>query len=1186
MTLTRRQLLGSGAGALLAYALRGPLVTTADRVLGFRPALADPVDPVAFPSATAPFTVRASSTLAQDVFTTHQVALPTDGDGTVTATVTPVAHSDGPTAVVAGPDGLSLLRPDPDSPSGSVFTTVTGAAVDATGGLCAASRPDGSIALAFYVGDQWATAVLGLDGTASAVTTVDPGAGVYPATAFRASFAPDGTPTFAALGTTADQNPMLVVTEPATGTTRTYPIVSEDLLDQGPTDLYALVGTLGVTQLVVGVVQTATGTPYLLIEVEGGASARPVAWSGARVTSCYRLLAPFLFTPPGAPDAVAVMLWADSDGHPFLGALGQDGDLLSAPLALLSAPAYGLQPPAVTQAAWAADPVTGQVVCHLLDDGGRLWVQEVDLGTGATSTPVPLADGVTSLDAPQVGATSASTLFVTAPSPELDGTVVLTTLGRAATTQTWVLTPVHTANATHLQLSAYRTVLTVLDADDRPVAGHDLQVTPTFAVTGFDAAGGVVLPAGTATPLTTDATGQVTVAAPATALYAAQLTVVHDPGSGTPESLSVAPDGELHQFLAGGALNGWTSLAAAITANAGPGAAVPGLSPGDTAAVQAVAAAVGAAVQCGFAATGGAAAPAFTLSGLGSGTPVYTPGTAAPRRLLGSWWDDVVHDAESVWHAVERGVAAVSQVQSWFDAAEGYLVRLTLDIAGYVGTEIEYAVTDLRSAAVAVHGIFQALGADLDAVVNFLRTTFEDLLGGSDALAGTLYGWLTAGDDSTDGLGAVYAAIEELENLADDAFSSAESDVEQVLRDLQGRVTGQSITGQTGKTLPASGVSATHLAGDVRAGFLLQKVRGLPPGPPVQTSSGTAGALAMVDTAVGADPVIGQVLQQVLTVVGADDPHGLLTSLSFDQLVAQVLLTATDVALHLLDDALDAMLELLLFGLQDLQSLLTGDLDDVPLLGDLFRVLGLGDVTLGEVFCHLLAVPAVALGDLLFGKGWLPGGLAAGRGEVGASARTWADLLDVLSIVVNLFSIPGIVADDVAYEAAGREAPGKLGALNIVFEVLVNLVAFPFATDDTTGSLEWDPLTLADDNPLLGPHAPLLIWAIGFVPALLDLAASEVTRVPGEAVNQTLDKTLPAVDTALGLVLIVVDVLAAVAEGSDPVAITLSVVSWVSLVMKAFRYGRDSQYVVVSYVFDIGNPPAVVYTLLGGLVAG
>ncbi len=1106
-SITRRQLLSASAVTALGIPLVEPLgqhVSRSPRAVSAIPAA---------PSATTtleplpPYLLTHDSTLSEDYFLSSEVVETPD------ATVYPVIRSDGSQAaiLVSGADGTSatLVSHDPSGASQTGYVHVTVGMYAGAGGIFGAAAGPGQT---IYVGSMNNNNVY--------ISHVNPQGQVTPEDivtmptdyyAVEATFITDTAGRVRALvyatSTKGPSSSRLVLFDPVTKETTDLPIapISPEFqggfenmtFAAGPPSGGAVCGVVASQTLALGLVYGRTSVQVTTI----------------RGISSATVLAPPILTPnPPHPEQVAAVLYSDGTNAQVI-VCDANGNVIGSPLALLSAP--GLTPGTLGDAAWFQD-ATGLITCYVLA-GEVLYLQTIDL-TAPTpvSTPIPIEQNVNALYLPERGLTADTALLIAKDSVSVVGDWALSSLSRR-TTGAWVSTPIQMDSPTTYQVDTYRTMLTVTDSTGAPVRDYPISVTSTLDALAFQPTGAKPLPAGVAVSLTTDSWGQLCLATPATALYASSLAVSWGSGHGTTDTVTVNPDAELHGFLAGGAtgLNSYSSVTDALTQNSGAGKALTNLS---ASSADDVAKAITAAMKAGQAPTNPGASTPFTLTGLDTSTPTHK--SSVDHSLLvgdSDWWDRVKHDVESVWTAIERGIAKVSSMISEFDTALGqWTVSLVIAIDKYVTAKITYAIKDLRSAVVAIHGIFQALGADIVAAIKFLRTLVSEIMKDASVIAELLYGWLVLNPAKPDeGLGRALTELKSAKATVNADLAKAEKQLVAGITNMFAEV-GKSTTSTAMKS-DTSGRS-TSARSSVKSSYLHEKTRStsVPDRPPSQSSVAAASAIGDQVANHSATGSLHSSIKSKLPVTA--DPHDAL-DLTLG-VIGDVLVALVDDLITVAKDVLDGLLDILVDLVTAISDALSESLDDLPLIGGLLKALGVStDLTLGRLICYVVGFGAAALGDLFFGgRPWLPQTLSSPRTShrEGTLQTTdvdvWGVVLDLVTATVNgLLIEPTWVSD--AARLTKAPVPAIVSRYGVALEVLLQLISFPFATTKS-GELAWEPRGLPSGGSDL--MYPVAVWSVlGFIPALGDWLATV------EGAGRWATAGAPILDSLVGSVILV-----------------------------------------------------------------
>lgn len=312
-----------------------------------------------------------------------------------------------------------------------------------------------------------------------------------------------------------------------------------------------------------------------------------------------------------------------------------------------------------------------------------------------------------------------------------------------AATSMWQAGAVLQSGAQAFEVTRYRAEITFYDDQGHPMPAAKVAVSLAAGSSGTDiAAGGSIYPitAAGGTTLTTDTFGKLTLAVLTNAGLAAP-TLVLDAGDGA--TTTICPAQGIHDYLAGagplnptnptnpangsGALPTFDAKGATLTA-----AVVSGqpLAPGATSGLAGVAAQ---ALQQS-AAIGSGTTPAIVgfYGDLSRERPRYLEfSTRAefdahlatlPDAEPGSVWSDIGHFFSDVWEGIKNGVIVL---KDFVVDAVNKIAQLTLQIANEIQHGIKLALTGLEQAAQFMAGVFQAVEADIDKVIDWLKALFD-----------------------------------------------------------------------------------------------------------------------------------------------------------------------------------------------------------------------------------------------------------------------------------------------------------------------------------------------------------------------------------------------------------------------------------------------------------------------------
>lgn len=691
--------------------------------------------------------------------------------------------------------------------------------------------------------------------------------------------------------------------------------------------------------------------------------------------------------------------------------------------------------------------------------------------------------------------------------------------------------------ATSLQEdSAYRVTLTLTDkAWNRPVAGATVTITASSAaVATVEEDGGprgVVL-GNTPVVVKTDAQGEVYLAILADGLSAATLTITADQ---VDDAITVYPSGQVNGYfaqdtsqkidfldpLSGSTLQQATTPDGQVVA---PGASN-------------IADANDAASKMNQAAIWGAQGTNNNLQssirGRTDGNRAHLSrhrhrhGTKAVNRVgvaaQGSSIDNWVHDA---LHAIKKGAVRVTDLTV---DVKNKIINLTSDFVNWADGLISITVHDIEDAAHVLHAAFNKLAADIMKVVKWVENAVVGLLKDSARLSGLLGDWMDGCNNFieqqmraekvkvlrwlTNEESAVQAAFDKrragfadgvtLANLSSNPPTVLGARRPKLLRRLQ-------------KSVSASDDSddPNHPHGN----WFFRKVKhalsigGLQV--PEDSVTTIQSSLAQLDS--GARAALDD-----FAIAFADLQRAMITVVRHPQdagtLGVPLLLKSASEMIHgvfeLAKAIVDTMFDLFIAMSQAIEVILkTNDVGSIPIIGELFKLAGLGQIEMRSVALMILAFPATLAYKVAKGITAQPfGGLQATRHPKTTRRPTkrlladaQRDLTIISSSVIGVWAPFDAVSDGFL---ADKAEPPKL------FSV-VDMVA-PLALTALTS-----PSTNTDGHPTfaspLGDTASSMMftsWIMGAVPGFAAAAGifvghlqekKTLTKTAADSINDTL----------------------------------------------------------------------------------
>jgi hypothetical protein len=584
-----------------------------------------------------------------------------------------------------------------------------------------------------------------------------------------------------------------------------------------------------------------------------------------------------------------------------------------------------------------------------------------------------------------------STLFAIG----LDDTLSVLTLDSSG----WTQTLVRQDGNQQVEIDSYRVQVSVLDANGTPVPGASVQVGTDRPVGFWQPSGGSYLTPAAPVTLTADATGMLVFSVPAEELDCAVLTV-QAPGSPNTSPLTVIPDTDVRGFFNGtgmltdlGTLNGGNAPNALLVAkNSSGGDLFPGLT-GLTGDAQQQALKDSATALSTFI-TAGTRTPPVTIQSLKLimtgrvpsvqlSTEAFAFGDAPADDLTFS----LGHLFDTIGHALRHGAAKLASIAAnWTGEATGWVVSIGAEIAGVVQNFANLVITDMKDAYHAIGGFFQALGADIDEALQWLKHNVLALLKAA---------WDNGEQIATfigTGPAAFSYQVQKLSFETANFFTSLTSQANTLIGNVETAVTGETLAKAPQQTDPTDTGSSSAQSGLAKDFGLFTKVINDTPGmwlyhklqqdvPPVASlglPTFTQASYTDLVTQMGTDWTAGKdFIESVWTFLsttfqdlfGTTSAQARATDLPT---IFTELATMVDNFLSFCDDVAQTVLLIAQLALQELGALLTTPFQLVSatsLLGQVLDLLGIDPtVQLDKIMGMIVAFPATLVAEVL-GKG-------------------------------------------------------------------------------------------------------------------------------------------------------------------------------------------------------------------------
>lgn len=776
---------------------------------------------------------------------------------------------------------------------------------------------------------------------------------------------------------------------------------------------------------------------------------------------------------------------------------------------------------------WLQD---GLYTVNLLDSNGVVnMVQETSSsGTGSWASALPLTtipNGFATIFSVPTDPHEATMFAVGA-----DETLSVLSLDTSGWTQTQVR-----QDGPQLQsIDSYRVQASVLDANGAGVGLASVQVSTDRPAGFWQASGNTTVTPASPVTMTADGAGQIIFSVPAEELDCAVLTMqAVNPDGTLTAAFTVTPDTDVQAFLkgSGSLLNAGTTSAANLLAATNPanGPLFPALTnlPGNqqTSAATAVASGLTQLITVGMTAAPSASAPTQAmLLDLTQNPPVQTstnPNAYALDTAGHELQLSFSHLFDTIGHGIRHDASILKKtVVHWAGEAEGWLVDLALQIGDDIVNFTDLAITDMKDAFHVIGGFFQALGADIDSAINWLKLHVLELIKDADANAQVIKGWFTPF------LATLTDTITTIEIDTDTFFTNLQTQANTQISLLAQAVEDVEF-GSSAPLPPPTSDTGSHdsdllfkAAGDVisfmrhsPANWLLHKLREHIPQAP------SDGGPDFSDF----DAALEQVIQDVLTAVGdaidliesinttlwdAVKPFltdsGKFTQSSMGDFFT-ALTTTTDDALKLINEVLVIVFDAIKAAVAGLQDLLQYEFQAVPVIGDLLELAGV-DTTLS--IAHLVSLiasyPTTLINEIIGGGSLFPAdntpptaNAATNSPVAGSPGRVdgWGVGLNWMSgVVQTVWSFNDLMLDDGAAAGGGEntfQGNALTTSLDIVCPVVITMLQWPSPTTDAGLT---QPFWAGTNDK--GSGTDLIPWMIftTFIPP-----AAEIFAVIGDA---------------------------------------------------------------------------------------
>jgi hypothetical protein len=433
----------------------------------------------------------------------------------------------------------------------------------------------------------------------------------------------------------------------------------------------------------------------------------------------------------------------------------------------------------------------GQYTVNLLDENYVLQTIQ-QTGPGAWADPLPLTNGVPASPRPGLTAVysvptdpTRNTLFAVGA----DSSLNVLTLDDSG----WTQTQLQQDNTVGVQVECYRLKIAVVDVNGTPVGLASAQLGTDRPVGLWQDIGSTSLVPGTPVTIVADLHGHINVSVPAEELDCAVLTVQALDPNGQPSgpAVPISADYDVQGFLGGsGALPDLGNLSASTLQNAkNPDGSTlfPHLGSSGSPSASDYVTGLNLAIAAGKGtppATGAPRAVRLEIDGKKTklSTSMDPKAFGVPSRTEVSL--SISHLLHTIGHALRHAMATVkSTVIRWADDVKQWVVDLATDI-----TELTtFAIDSVKDAFHVIGGYFTTLGADIKAGIGWLKREVLGFLSSVGQNATIIEGLVSQAPTALGGL------VGGIEKQADGWFVTQEATVTGWFSELSSLVTGTAV---------------------------------------------------------------------------------------------------------------------------------------------------------------------------------------------------------------------------------------------------------------------------------------------------------------------------------------------------------------------------------------------------------
>jgi Tectonin domain len=362
----------------------------------------------------------------------------------------------------------------------------------------------------------------------------------------------------------------------------------------------------------------------------------------------------------------------------------------------------------------------------------------------------------------------------------------------------------------------------------------------------------------------------------------------------------------------------------------------------------------------------------------------WTVAATQPTGVSGSnFWHDLCRFPHDIEHAIKKDALKVKQIVV---KIEERVVAFTMELANGLQQILHLAINTFRDIVSAVKSAFRYIERGVEEVIHWLKSLFNwtDILNTKRVLEASLNGVMTKLADNLDSTSPVFIG-----NLIDKYFDQAETVILDEFDKAKAHFEKKSTFSQTANSVPypegaramgndplyPSNTANQQNSNSAQTNYVHTHVVNYSNQggsfPPTAMGDGRSGdsVIQILLDAIEKNLLEGKFRDEQMKTVDNlksifSDPKNFANVVMYDILTA--LEDVVDVLLKVIQSVLDALLSIAGNALKGIQDFLNHTID-IPVISYIYKEIAQHPLTLMDLFCLIIAVPATLLYKLTFG---------------------------------------------------------------------------------------------------------------------------------------------------------------------------------------------------------------------------